>query len=489
MKQLPKLVPNWVSNIGVLFAVSIVAVLYIHLGRDPLFDWDEGIYAELGQQLLFRRDLFTSWWNGEQWFEKPPGLAWVSALGMMLTGTSSFGARFLMPLFAGYTLYIIYLIGHKLGGWKQGLIAAGVLATFNLFLGRTRAVNADMPLLAGIATTVLLLIENKRSIWVSLAVAVSVWFKGPAGLLAALIPLPLFISRGSKYTLRTALLTIALLLPWHLYSYFRYGMEFVTPYVLEQVVRRVSVPIEFHMESRWYYVQYLYENLGLGVLLVASFGVLSLIIRMKSFKNFSNLVANHSLPVTILWWLLLPFVIFTISKTRLFWYILPVYPALALLVSEAISHFAIDKRSRMVVGILAIGVWCQALLITSRSVEIARSTAPLSDRLTVVSQLANSSKELAVLVPHTERQAEALLPAELRLGSSFRYGGMPSIVFYYQGPVKFFYNVDEFRMYWDNTSSPRAMIEQGDVDKIEGYQVDVETPTYLGIEKRTYALR
>jgi len=452
------------------------------LGRDPLFDWDEGIYGELGRQLLSHGHFLTSFWNGLPWFEKPPGIAWVSAIGMSLAGVSSLGARLLMPLFATSTLYMVYRIGYRLGGWRQGLLAAGVLATFNLFLGRTRALNVDMPLLLGITTTIVLLLENKRPVYLALVIALSVWFKGLAGLLAVLISLPLFLSKSKNFLLSTMYYVLIFTLPWHLYSYLRYGSEFVTPYILEQVLRRVTAPIEFHMESRYFYFNYLYENLGLGVILVSLLGAFCSIKKIKDKDNSATYL-------TIIWWLLFPLGIFTFSKTRLFWYILPVYPAIALLISEIISRFTIVKNARLAVSILAIGVACQGILVTFRSVEAGRATSPLSDRLTVANAMQSKGQELAVLVPLVERRAEAILPAELRLSSSFRYGGMPSVVFYYEGPVKFFYNVDEFLRYWEDTPLARAMIERADLDKIGQYHIDVETPTYLGLSKEVYALR
>lgn len=467
----------------------MTCLLYANLGRDALFDWDEGIYAELGRQVLAKGELFTTWWNGSLWFEKPPGIAWVTGLGIALAGPTSLGARLLMPLFAVYTLYIVYRLGTKLGSWQHGLLAAGLLTTYGLFLGRTRAVNTDMPLLSGIATTILFLVEKRPPLWPALAVTLSIWFKGPAGLLAALIPLPLFLAQSKPYVLRTISYIFALSLPWHLYAYFRYGSDFLNPYLFEQVLRRATYPIEFHMESRWFYFNYLYENLGLGVVVVASLGAMSLLLNMRPVKSLSHLITHHSYPLTLLWWVIFPLALFTVAKTRLFWYILPVYPALALLIAAALGRFMVDQKSRLAVGIIAVGVTLQGLLVTSRSVELTRVSAPLSDRLTVAMQLAGQTSLLAVLVPETERLAEAILPREARLSSSFRYGGMPSVVFYHQGPVQFFYNVDEFREYWDQTDEPTAMLSRDDLDQISTYKIAVETPTYLGVTKGVYAFR
>ncbi len=451
-------------------------MLYMRLGRDALFDWDEGIYAELGRQLLITKNFLTSFWNGAPWLEKPPGITWVAGLGIYLAGESALGARLLMPLFAVYTLYIVYRIGTHLGDWKHGLIAAGVLATFNLFLGRTRAVNTDMPLLASITTTILFLLENRPAWWVSLSIFGGVWFKGIAGLLSAIIALPLLLTKTKRYWLLIIGYCLLCIVPWHLYTYFKYGSDFTTPYFFEQVVQRATAQIEFHFETRWYYIVYLYENLGLGVLIVAGVGAASLLLSRKHLY--------------LLWWILVPLTLFTLAKTRLFWYILPIYPALALLIAEAIGRWQSDQKSKAVIAILAIGIWAQALLVSSRSVEISKFTAPMPDRLHVARSLSRFTHDrLAILVPPSERLSEALLPAVARLSSSFRYGGMPSVAFYYAGPVEFFYDVDKFRSYWQETPGPTALIARDDLSLVPGNPREVATsPTYLGIQKGDYAL-
>ena len=472
-----KLKSNLPSILIGLFLLSISFLLYTHLGRDALFDWDEGIYAELGRELLHTKNLFITFWNNSPWLEKPPGIAWVSSLGILIAGPSALGARLLMPLFAPYTLYIVYRLGTHLGSWQKGVIAAGVLASFNLFLGRTRGVNTDMPLLAALSTSILFIIENRPAWWVAGAIFGGVWFKGIAGLLSVIVALPLLFTKSKKYILHTIFYILVLITPWHLYAWVKHGSDFLTPYFFEQVVRRATAQIEFHFETRWYYFNYLYENLGLGVLLVSAFGAASLLWGKKNLY--------------VLWWVLSPLAIFTLAKTRLFWYILPIYPALSLLVAQAIGQFDKTKASKNVVTILAIGVLFQGLIATSRSVELSKVSAPLPDRIYVATQLAHvSSRDLAVLVPPSERLSEALLPAVAKLSSSFRYGGMPSVVFYYGGHVNFYYDVDKFRDYWLSSEDPLGLIAAEDLKLIPGtVNIVADSPTYLGITKGIYALR
>lgn len=461
----------------VLFTGLVGFLLYQNLGRDPLFDWDEGIYGELGRELLQRGNLLTSSWNYSLWLEKPPGVAWVAALGMSLQGVTELGARLLMPLFAIATLWGVYLIGKKLMSARDGIIASLFLASFDLFLSRSRALNTDGALLASIVFTFWAVLTGLHPFIVGLFVFLGVWFKGLAGLLPLLIVAPLFINKV-RYGLRTVIYSALLILPWHIYQLFINGSNFVTPYLKEQVVRRVSVPIEFHMESRWFYFVYLYQNLGFGIILILAIGLLVSLLRVKSKKDAPAYLA-------LVWWFLLPIAVFTLAKTRLFWYILPLYPAVALLVSLGLSIFTKTRAGKGILNLFIVFFAIFTLQRIATAVELSKKSSPMPDRNAVAHNLSGKTKTLMVLVPESERTAESILPADLRISSSFRYGGMPSIVFYYQGPVVFYYDRDDFKMAWEKSESNMAMLPVPDYNLVQGSsEIVITTPTYLGVKKK-----
>lgn len=466
--------PKWVGKVLFLFLALATLILYTHLGRDPLFDWDEGIYAALGKELLRSGNLFVNTWNGEVWFEKPPGISWLSGLGQLLGGQTSFGSRLLQPAVTTLVLYVLFLLGTKLKNWRVGLMSAGFLLGFNLFLGRARAVNTDMPLLLGIVTSFYLILSQKKPWQVALVIAGSVWFKGLAGFLPALIAAPLFLTLPKKYFLQFTLYSILFILPWHLYAYLVYGQEFVTPYFLEQVVRRATVPIEFHLESRWFYFSYLYENLGLGRLFALVLGLS--VVAYRFFKSRSLSL------FTLLWWFFFPLALFTVSKTRLFWYILPVYPAIALILAYLLESFGTTKTAQRVLTVLTLGILAQGLWSAGISVELARPRAVLPNRLATVTVLKSVGQSLAVLVPPEERIAEAVLPLDQRISSSFRYGGTPSVVYYFDGPVRYFYNVDEFNAYWSQEGDV-ALIAVGDHSLVPVGEVVTGNESFLGLKR------
>ena len=378
-----------------LFAVSLL--LYHNLGRDYLYDWDESIYAQLGVEQTLSTFL-TPTWNGDLWLEKPPLIAHITAIGSSISSDPELGSRLLIPAFTIITLGSVYLIGNYLGGRVAGSIASIILVYFNLFIGRSRSVNTDILLLAGITGSVALILKNAKPYLVALALALAIFAKGPAGLLALIITAPLLLKKTRSYNLQLILYLLLFVGPWHIYQFLVNKEAFYTPYLLEQVIRRATVPIEFHLESRWFYFEHLYRDLGVGVLFAASIGLILALMQKKYLLS---------------WWALFPLALFTLAKTRLSWYILPVYPAIALGVGYLFSYLAnrVNKKYSLAVIVLVIGAALQSLLHLSRTTEFDRGITTYPDHIkiaSILSELPDSS--IAYLVSSSERTAEAILP-------------------------------------------------------------------------------
>ena len=64
-----------------LFALLLLAVLLLVFepGKVPLFEPDEGRYAEIPREMLAARDFLTPRLNGVLYFEKPPLYYWSVA--------------------------------------------------------------------------------------------------------------------------------------------------------------------------------------------------------------------------------------------------------------------------------------------------------------------------------------------------------------------------------------------------------------------------
>ena len=109
----------------VMFGVAI----FLFLGRLPLLDPDEGRYAEIPREMLELGDFITPHLDYVKYFEKPPLHYWLNALSFSLFGQNEFAARFPAALLGLCGILLVYHIGRKLFGRREGLYAALVLGT------------------------------------------------------------------------------------------------------------------------------------------------------------------------------------------------------------------------------------------------------------------------------------------------------------------------------------------------------------------------
>ncbi len=467
----------WLHKASLLTIVLFCAIMFLSLGRDYLYDWDEGIYATIGREMSTSSHLLTPTWNGELWLEKPPLIGWVSTIGMRLLGETELGARLFMPIFACLTLYAIFRLGEKIGGTLMGAMSMALLGYFNLFIARARALNTDGILLAAITWTCWLVVSNAPAWVVGVIMGLGVMAKGASGILSILISLPFLLKKNRTYLKILILAFLITIVPWHLYQIIVNGYAFISPYFLEQVLRRATVPIEFHMESRWFYFNFISKDLGIGIIIVSIMGYLLL------FKNWIKEKNNMNI-FMIMWWAVIPLILFTLAKTRLSWYILPVYPSIALSIGYIIRQFAKEQKTKIVVTILSVGMLVQMMLHGYNYVEPNRIKSQLPDLLLVASSLSQyEGGSLAMLVSESERVAEAILPTSQSISSSFRYGGAPSVVWYSQKKVLYFYNYDKFReSASSNESITSIIVTLQDIDKVPpGYTTVFESGNYLGL--------
>ena len=98
----------------------------------PLWEPDEGRYAEIPREMLASGDWLTPHLNGLLYFEKPPLQYWLSAVSMKLFGLHAWAARLPLALAAGLMLWAAWRLARRLGArdprWAAFMAATSLLA-------------------------------------------------------------------------------------------------------------------------------------------------------------------------------------------------------------------------------------------------------------------------------------------------------------------------------------------------------------------------
>ncbi|HEX2770438.1 MAG TPA: glycosyltransferase family 39 protein [Geobacteraceae bacterium] len=316
------------------------------LGRIPLIEPDEGRYAEVSREMLELGDFITPHLNYVKYFAKPPLHYWLDALSFTVFGQNEFAARFPGAVMGLMTVLLTYLVGRSLFGRREGLLAALILGTSTGFLVQARINFIDMTLTCTLSAALAFFIlaaregESRKGLYYHLFyifAALAVLAKGLIGIVfpGAVIFLYILFTGNWKLMKEMRLLTgIPLFLmacaPWFILVSIK-NPEFPAYFFIEEHFSRFTSAIHHHREGVWFFIPVL-----LGTMLPWSFFIPASLRGVWSDRRSPEGAVRLYLTV----WAVFIFIFFSISKSQLIPYILPVVPPLALLMGCAYARIS-----------------------------------------------------------------------------------------------------------------------------------------------------
>lgn len=335
-------------------ALLLLLVWTAGLGQLPLFDVDEGAFAEASRDMLARGDWGHTMLNGQDRFDKPVGVYWLQAASIAWFGATEWAVR-LPSALCGWA-WALALAGYAAARWgpRTGWLAALMLSTTigPALIGRAATADALLNLLLTLA-----LLDLARSLvavddgaaarararvgaWVGLGLLV----KGPVALLlpagALLLHALLQHAAGGAHGGRMAAAALGnwardprpwgwmllIALPWYAHALQRHGMAFVDGFVMRHHVERLATPLEGH-RGPW-----LYHLLALPLLLLPWTPML-----VRVWRERRRLLAAPDTAL-MLAWSLFALGFFTLAATKLPHYALYAATPLVLLAAQALGR-------------------------------------------------------------------------------------------------------------------------------------------------------
>jgi 4-amino-4-deoxy-L-arabinose transferase-like glycosyltransferase len=116
------------------------------LGVRPLFNPDEGRYAQIPAEMLAAGDYTVPHLDGLVYLEKPPLQYWATALALAAFGHNEWAARFVTAASAVVALAFVYLLGRRAWGAERGVSAAAMAASMLLYVFMGQLITLDMSL-------------------------------------------------------------------------------------------------------------------------------------------------------------------------------------------------------------------------------------------------------------------------------------------------------------------------------------------------------
>jgi 4-amino-4-deoxy-L-arabinose transferase-like glycosyltransferase len=125
---------RWLWNHRQLSCAGLALLVYlIGLGRPPLWEPDEGRYAEIAREMIVSHDYITPRNNFVRYLEKPPLVHWLTAASLKLFGQNEFAVRLQATIASAGQVAITDALGEQMFDPATGVLAALALALSPLF--------------------------------------------------------------------------------------------------------------------------------------------------------------------------------------------------------------------------------------------------------------------------------------------------------------------------------------------------------------------
>lgn len=355
-------------------AIGILLVWFGTLDARHLLRPDEGRYAEISREMFLSGDWVTIRYNDLKYFEKPPFHMWVTALSYTLFGIGDWQARLCVALSGIVGLAASMFAAARWFGPRVALLTGLALVAAPMWSVAGHFNSLDMTLSGALACVLAFMLIAQhpsatpaaRRNWMMAcwaAMGVAVLTKGLVGLALPGLVLVIYtlITRDLGLWRRLHLLPGAVVLlivtvPWFWLIDSR-NPEFAHFFFIHEHWDRYTSTVHERKGSIWYFVP----------LVVAGFlPWLGLMPRMWTEireRAGADLTANRgaggrpfqpALMAAV--WAIAIFAFFSLSSSKLPGYIVPIFPALAILAGVALDHINERSWNRQINAMLVLSV-------------------------------------------------------------------------------------------------------------------------------------
>lgn len=332
-----------------LFLAAAIS-FFIGLAAYPLFDNNEGLYAEIPREMLLSGNFIIPHLNGVPYIEKPPLLYWLIAASYSIFGVHDWAAR-LVPAFASVLTGLLLVFAGFRGGKRERGLFAGIIFCSSIGVAMLgRHVFFDMLLTFFLTGAVIfggLWLNENRKYWLHLAWAalgLAVLAKGLVAILltaaTGFIFLALTKNPGRFLSFFNPLsigIFLLIVLPWHIAATLQHPgfayYYFISEHILRFLARRE--PRDYFIRPVWYYIP------TVPVLLLPW----SLLFIALFRKEYRNALSENGMVQLCIIWFLVTFFFFSLSAAKSTYYIVVCTPPLCMLLAVLFEKY-IEKHPK-----------------------------------------------------------------------------------------------------------------------------------------------
>ncbi|MDE2309607.1 MAG: glycosyltransferase family 39 protein [Betaproteobacteria bacterium] len=355
-----------------LWLLLAVAVIWFgNIEYRKLIKPDEGRYAEIPREMVVSGDWVTPRLNGLKYFEKPPLQYWATATAYTVFGEHQWTSRLWTALTGFAGLLLVWYAGTRLFGCAAGRYAAMLLGGSLLYVLMAHINTLDMGVTFFITLGIAGLLLGQqaesdartRRNWMYLAWAalgLAVLSKGLMGLVLPGAALFLYsvaqrdIAVWKRMHWGAGLLLFLLVTaPWF-YLVMQANPEFFQRFFIYEHYLRFTTKVHARYQPWHYFIPVLLAGMLPWTILM--FDTL-----VRTWKNSARTDKAFNPERFLLIWAVFIYVFFSVSSSKLPSYLLPMFPALALLMGKQVAEMNVRRLFWLVfpalpLGLLALGL-------------------------------------------------------------------------------------------------------------------------------------
>lgn len=378
---------------GLVLVVLAAVVFLTGLGGTRLWDDDETFFAQTAREMFERGDLVVPWFNQTLFAHKPPFMYWMMIGAYHIFGVTEFASRLPSAIFGIASVLLVWRLGRILYSPRTGFWAGIILATSLNFIVIARAATCDAELVVFCTLPLYLFVRGtatrkmaedgtgtqlvwttddslrdpswKTYIAVYASMGMAVMVKGPIGVVLPTSVLGLFLLcrrpmpdthrslwRGvwdrvttwfaPRHVLQTiwqmrpltAVALVALVAgPWFAAVAYQTHGEFLAGFFGVHHFHRFTSPMDNHAGPAAYYLLAICIGFFPWIIFLSPCCI-DLVRRMRA-------QAGEARPADalVVAWCLVWVGFFSLASTKFPHYVIPAYPALALLTACFLDHW------------------------------------------------------------------------------------------------------------------------------------------------------
>ena len=386
---------------GLLFLLAL-CILFARLGEGHLANFDDCYYAEKAKEMVRGGDWLTPHFAGTPRLDNPPLFLWLQALAFLVLGVNDWAAIFWSALSGALCIPLLYRLARLRLGLDpfESWSAAIVLLTTQYFLKYARHAMFDVFLTLLFLVAIYAYVravqgERKSFLLLGLATGLGILTKSVLGLFPLVVAVLHLLWTGRRRTLRDgwflAGIAVAGLVaaPWYLANAQRSGNQLVEEHFRWLLWRR-GLGVGGGARPWWSYLDYLRElaQIYWPWLPLAVAGAVIAIRRASAPPAAApEAWSQRDTARLLLLWFLVVVGVMSLGAEKKLWYVMTVFPCLALFAGLAAGAWIRGEslRRRVQVGGFAL-CGAAALALWLFPIPLSKERRPDLQRMAIAAR-------------------------------------------------------------------------------------------------------